>query len=38
MWRLGGEEVLDVEQLEGRWEGAGNGMGNMKNELQRKLN
>jgi hypothetical protein len=34
----GGEEVWDVEQLEGGWGGAGNGIWSVKNELQIKLN
>jgi hypothetical protein len=34
----GGEEVLNVEQSEGGWGGAGNGIWNVKNELQIKLN
>ena len=38
MWRLetawGGEEVWDVEQSEGGWGGAGNGIWSVKNELQ----
>ena len=28
----GGEEVWDVEQLDGRWGGAGNGIWSVKNE------
>ena len=34
----GGEEVWDVEQLEGGRGGAGNGIWSVKNELQIKLN
>ena len=34
----GGEEVWDVEQLEGGWGGAGSGIWSVKNELQIKLN
>jgi hypothetical protein len=34
----GGEEVCDVEQSEGGWEGVGNGIWSAKNELQIKLN
>ena len=34
----GGEEVWDVEQSEGGWGGAGNGIWSVKNELQIKLN
>jgi hypothetical protein len=34
----GGEEVWDVEQLEGGWGEAGNGIWSVKNELQIKLN
>jgi hypothetical protein len=30
----GGEEVWDVEQSEGGWEGAGNEIWSVKNELQ----
>jgi hypothetical protein len=33
-----GEEVWDVEQLEGRCGGAGNGIWSVKNALQIKLN
>jgi hypothetical protein len=33
----GGEEVWDVEQSEGGWGGAGNGICSIKNELQIKL-
>jgi hypothetical protein len=36
--RCGGEEVWDVEQLEGGRGGAGNGIWSVKNELQIKLN
>ena len=35
---VGGEEVWDVEQSEGGWGGAGNGIWSVKNELQIKLN
>ena len=38
MWRWGREEVWDVEQSEGGWGGAGNGIWSVKNELQIKLN
>jgi hypothetical protein len=31
--RWGGEEVWDVEQSEGGWGGAGNGIWSVKNEL-----
>jgi hypothetical protein len=34
----GGEEVWDVEQLDGGWGRVGNGIWNVKNELQIKLN
>ena len=34
----GGEEVWDVEQSEGGWGGAENGIWSVKNELQVKLN
>ena len=35
----GGEEVWDMEQLEGRWwGGAGKGIWSVKNELKIKLN
>jgi hypothetical protein len=34
----GGEEMWDVEQLEGEWGGVGNGIWSVKNELQIKLN
>jgi hypothetical protein len=34
----GGEEVWDVEQSEGGWGGAWNGIWSVKNELQIKLN
>jgi hypothetical protein len=34
----GREEVWDVEQLKGRWGGAGNGIWSVENELQVKLN
>jgi hypothetical protein len=39
MWRQGwgGEEVWDVEQLEGGWGVAGNGIWSVKTELQIKL-
>jgi hypothetical protein len=30
----GGDEVWDVEQLEGRWGGAGNGIWSVKNKLK----
>ena len=33
----GGEEVWDVEQLEGGRGGAGNGLWSVKNELQNKI-
>ena len=33
----GGEDVWDVEQSEGRWGRAGNGIWSVKNELQVKL-
>jgi hypothetical protein len=33
----GGKEVWDEEQLEGGWDGAGNGIWSVKNELQIKL-
>ena len=33
----GGEEVWDVEQLDGGWGGAGNGIWSVKIELQIKL-
>ena len=36
--RCGGEEVWDVEQLEGGRGGAGNRIWSVKNELQIKLN
>ena len=36
--RVGREEVWDVEQSEGGWGGAGNGIWSVKNELQIKLN
>jgi hypothetical protein len=36
--RWGEEEVWDVEQLEGRWGGMGDGIWSVKNELQIKLN
>ena len=32
--RWGGEEVWDVEQLEGGWGGAGNGIWSVKNKLK----
>jgi hypothetical protein len=34
----GGEEVWDVEQLGGGWGGVGDGIRDVKNELQIKLN
>jgi hypothetical protein len=34
----GGEEVWNVEQLEGGWRGEENGIWSVKNELQVKLN
>ena len=34
----GGEDVWDVEQLEGGWGGAGNGIWSVENELQIELN
>jgi hypothetical protein len=37
MW-WGGEEVWDVEQSEGKWGGAGNGIWSIKKELQIKFN
>jgi hypothetical protein len=33
----GGEEVWDVEQSEGEWEGVKNGIWSVKNELQIKF-
>jgi hypothetical protein len=32
----GGVEVWDVEQLEGRWAGVGNGIRSVKNKLKEK--